>query len=298
MNKINRLEVKQLRILLALLREKNVSNVANQVGLTQQAVSDQLRKLRDIFDDRLFIRSAQGLVPTAFALGLEGQIQDILKGIETLLAPEEFNPAKVTGSYTISATDYAQKLILPQLLCDIRNKAPHLKIIIRDFEIEGLNELMINDRVNLALAFPSYVPESYPSVKLFSEHHICVASNQSHLAGRELSLSDVAQEPQIVVSVSSSNLKNSVDTWFENAGLQRNVVISVPCFSVVPGYIESTDAISFLPSKSKLNDNMVKLKIIEPPIEFDVIAAWHARSNQDKLHNWVVGLLKKQYSID
>lgn len=292
------MEVKQLRILLALLRERNVSNVANQVGLTQQAVSDQLRKLRDVFDDRLFIRSAQGLVPTAFAQNLEGPIQNILNGIETLLAPETFDPAKVTSTFTISATDYAQKLVLPELLANIRKQAPLLNIIVRDFEIEGLNELMVNDRVNLALAFPSYIPESYPYIKLFSEHHVCVASKDSHLFGRDLSLRDVAQEPQIVVSASNSNLKSSVDTWFENAGLQRNVVISVPCFSVVPGYIESTDTISFLPSKAVLSDTIVKLDIAEPPIEFDVIAAWHARSSQDKLHNWVLNLIKKQYGIN
>ena len=55
MNTINRLDLKQLRVLQALLRERNLSRVAAQMGLTQQAISEQLRKLRDTFDDRLFM---------------------------------------------------------------------------------------------------------------------------------------------------------------------------------------------------------------------------------------------------
>ena len=46
MNGINRLDIKQLRVLNALLDLKNLSQVARKMGLTQQAISEQLRKLR------------------------------------------------------------------------------------------------------------------------------------------------------------------------------------------------------------------------------------------------------------
>ena len=81
MSKINRLEIKQLRILQALLSELNVSRVANQVGLTQQAISDQLKKMRDIFDDRLFLRKSNGLVRTPMALKLGLKIDKILANV-------------------------------------------------------------------------------------------------------------------------------------------------------------------------------------------------------------------------
>ncbi len=297
MSKVSRLEVKQLRILQALIREKNVSRVASQVGLTQQAVSDHLRKLRDIFDDRLFIRSANGLVPTPVAEGLAVKIENILTDLESLLAPAIFDPAKLDLTYTISATDYAQKLVLPGFLAQIRKLAPGLKINIRDFVIDSLPELMVSNRVNLALTFPNYIPSSYPYITLFSEHHVCVASKQSPLANKKLSLADISSKPQIVVSPSSANLRSSVDTWFEEAGLKRNIVISAPCFSVVPGYIETTDAIGFLPSRALPNDKIIQLDIAEKPIEFEVVVAWHPRSSQDPLHNWIIGLFKKEYGL-
>lgn len=64
MNGINRLDIKQLRVLHALLDLKNLSQVARKMGLTQQAISEQLRKLRDLFDDRLFIRQGNSMVAT------------------------------------------------------------------------------------------------------------------------------------------------------------------------------------------------------------------------------------------
>lgn len=79
MNGMNRLDIKQLRVLQALLDLKNLSQVARKMGLTQQAISEQLRKLRDLFDDRLFIRQGNSMVATPKALAMRQPIDEILK---------------------------------------------------------------------------------------------------------------------------------------------------------------------------------------------------------------------------
>ena len=70
MNGINRLDIKQLRVLSSLLELQNLSQVARKMGLTQQAISEQLRKLRDLFEDPLFIRQGNSMVATPKAQGL------------------------------------------------------------------------------------------------------------------------------------------------------------------------------------------------------------------------------------
>ena len=79
MNGISRLDIKQLRVLSSLLELQNLSQVAKKMGLTQQAISEQLRKLRDLFDDRLFIRQGNNMVATPKAQGLKAPINNILK---------------------------------------------------------------------------------------------------------------------------------------------------------------------------------------------------------------------------
>ncbi|WP_231616972.1 LysR family transcriptional regulator [Pseudoalteromonas sp. SWXJZ10B] len=158
MSKLDRLDIKQLRIFQALIREKNASKAASKLGLTQQAVSEQLKKLRDVFDDQLFLRKTTGFVPTPYAEELSVDIDKLLNDFQALLAPKIFDPKTVNDEFVIAATDYAQQVVLPALVKVLRAQAPNLKLIIRDFEIDSLHDLMENGKVNLAIAFPDYIP--------------------------------------------------------------------------------------------------------------------------------------------
>ncbi|GEM79692.1 LysR family transcriptional regulator [Vibrio superstes] len=291
MNKLDRLDIKQLRVFQALIREENASRAASQLGLTQQAVSEHLKKLRDVFDDRLFVRKTNGFVPTPFAENLSIGVDKLLIDFNSLISASSFVPNKVKGTFVISATDYAQQIILPKLISKIRELAPELKLIVRDFEIDTLHELMESGRVNLAIAFPDYIPSSYRTLKLFEEHHLCVTSPNSSIANKAPSLAEVAHYPTIIASPSRPNFKGSIDEWFAQFGLKRNVVVSAPCFSIVPMYLDTTDSIAFLPSRAVESLNLVNIPLEQSPDGFDVIAAWHPRYNDDLLQKWVISLL-------
>lgn len=292
MSKLDKLDIKQLRVFQALIREQSASKAAAQLGLTQQAVSEQLKKLRDVFDDRLFLRKTNGFIATPFAQTLSVSVDKLLNDFNTLVSPTTFDPNTVDGTFVIAATDYAQQIVLPKLISLIRTQAPNLKVIVRDFEIDKLNELMESGQVNLAIAFPDYIPDSYPSLTLFEEHHVCVASPNATILKGVPTLVDVAKYPSIIASPSRPNFRGSVDDWFKSFGLKRNVVVSAPCFSVVPLYLETTDSIAFLPSRAIRGLNLVEIKLEHKPETFDVIAAWHPRYHEDALQRWVILLLK------
>lgn len=295
MNKLDRLDIKQLRVFQALIREQSASKAANQLGLTQQAVSEQLKKLREVFDDKLFLRKTNGFVPTPFAVELSVEIDKLLSDFQSLLAPKIFDPKFVQGTYVIAATDYAQQVVLPTLISTLRLESPNLKIIIRDFEIDKLHDLMENGSVNLAIAFPDYIPNSYPMIKLFEEYHVCVTSNHSTIAKVNTSLAEVAAYPCIIASPSRPNFKDSIDEWFKQFGLERNVVVSAPCFSVVPLYLQATDTIAFLPSRAIQGLGLIEVVLDKKPKPFDIIAAWHPRYNDDALQKWIVSKLETAY---
>lgn len=291
LSELDRLDIKQLRIFQAIIREKSASKAASQLGLTQQAVSEQLKKLRDVFEDRLFLRKANGFIPTPRAEVLSVEIERVLKDFQALLTPNVFNPATITSTFVIAATDYAQQVVLPELIAKLRQEAPHLKLIVRDFEIDKLHELMESGKVNLAIAFPDYIPNNYPIINLFQEHHVCVASQQSTISNNTTSLAEIANYPSIIASPSRPNFKGSIDDWFHKFGLKRNVVISAPCFSIVPMYLDTTDTVAFLPSRAIKGLGLKEIHLEHLPEPFDVIAAWHPRYNEDALHKWVISKL-------
>lgn len=295
LSKLHRLDIKQLRVFQALIREQNASKAASQLGLTQQAVSEQLKKLRDVFDDRLFLRKTNGFIPTPFAESLSHDIDRVLRDFQQLLSPKVFDPKTAQGMYVIAATDYAQQVVLPNFIAILRERSPNLKIIIRDFEIDKLHELMESGKVNLAIAFPDYIPDSYPTIKLFEEYHVCVTSSHSTISKVNTSLAEVAAHPNIIASPSRPNFKGSIDDWFKQFGLVRNVMISAPCFSIVPMYLETTDSIAFLPAKAIAGLDLAIIELAQSPEPFDVIAAWHPRYSDDALQKWVVEKLKEGY---
>jgi len=297
MSKINRLELRQLRTFQALLRERSVSRVATEVGLTQQAVSDQLKKLRDLFDDSLFVRKTNGLVPTPLAKSLEDRVNVILKETEGLLTPDLFEPAKATSTYIIAATDYAQLVVLPWLLSTLRKKTPGVKIIVRDLDEDDLHELMLAGRIDLAISLPDSIPSSYRSVPLFSERHVCVTSRKSTLPNRKMTLQELAVIPQIVATSSRANYRGSIETLFKEAGLTPNVAIAAPCFTVIPSFLEKTDTIAFLPSRIVKKSDLRTIKHDDCLMSFDIVASWHIRSANDPLHQWIVELLSKMYGV-
>ncbi|WP_192022053.1 LysR family transcriptional regulator [Shewanella sp. WPAGA9] len=291
MSKLDRLDIKQLRVFQALIREENASKAAHQLGLTQQAVSEHLKKLRDVFDDRLFVRKTNGFVPTPFAQTLSVGVDKLLVDFNSLIATTSFEPSTVKGTFVIAATDYAQQVVLPKLIAKLRRESPYLKVIVRDFEIDKLHDWMESGKVNLAIAFPDYIPDSYPVVRLFKESHVCVASSHAAITQSQPTLAEVASYPTIIASPSRPNFKGSIDTWFAQFGLKRNVVISAPCFSIVPMYLNTTDSIAFLPSRAINSLDLVEIPLTETPESFDVIAAWHPRYNEDPLQKWVASLL-------
>lgn len=291
MSQLDRLDIKQLRVFQALIREENASKAANQLGLTQQAVSEHLKKLRAVFEDRLFLRKTNGFIPTPFAKELSVRVDKLLIDFQGILSPAIFDPKTVQGTFVIAATDYAQQVVLPTLIAKIRQQSPHLKLVIRDFEIDKLHDLMESGKVHLAVAFPDYIPDSYPLVTLFEEHHVCVTSPHSSITQGPYSLKDIAGYPSIIASPSRPNFKGSIDDWFAQFGLKRNIVISAPCFSIVPMYLETTDSLAFLPSRALKGLDLVEIPLEHTPDTFDVIAAWHPRYNEDALQKWVVSML-------
>jgi DNA-binding transcriptional LysR family regulator len=113
---IRSLDVGMLRTFDALMREKNVSRAAARLFLSQPAVSASLNRLREVFGDPLFTRTAHGVLPTERALALAPQVQKVLADLAALLEAERpFDPARQQRIFRIAGSDHASRMLLPAL---------------------------------------------------------------------------------------------------------------------------------------------------------------------------------------
>ena len=125
---LGRLDMNLLVALEALLEERNVSRAAERLYITQSAMSKTLGRLRELFDDPLFIRKAGGMVPTPRALQLAGHLPALLQAVQAMIRPVEFDPLTYDGEFELMVQGHMGVWILPLLLQRLRQSAPHVRL--------------------------------------------------------------------------------------------------------------------------------------------------------------------------
>ena len=121
-----------------LLEERNVSRAAERLALTQPTVSGMLARLRDLFDDELFVRTQHGMVPTPRAESLAPALEQLLADAGNLVAPEVFDPQHAQLDFRISVNDYMQSTVVVPFVRRLRQEAPMVRLAVRNLEVANL----------------------------------------------------------------------------------------------------------------------------------------------------------------
>ncbi|MBQ4846192.1 LysR family transcriptional regulator [Pseudoalteromonas sp. MMG005] len=289
---LEKLDVRQMRLLLLLLDKKSISRVAESLNVSQQAVSIQLKILRDIFQDTLFVRHGHGVAPTPKAIKLGLMLKDIVKALEDSVQPEEFNAKNINKTIVISATDYAQQVITTALFSHIRRVAPGIKLIITELEIETLTQSLTAGDVDLAITIPEFLSDNLPCETLFNEQYKLVSS----AANAPIALAhitDLNQYEHVIVSPSRPNLRGSSTDWFKRHHVNRNIVASIPSFTMLCEYVYKSDVIAFIPSRMLPDSRLRAIKLTQYPPGFDAVVAWHPKVTHDPLYKWLITQIKQ-----
>src|SRR5690348_16868634 len=106
-NKLRRLDGGLLLVFRELLRTGRASQAAARLGLSQPAISHALGRLRDLFDDPLFVRRPHGFEPTRRALDLGPQIERLIGLADAALSPDaRFDPAHSRRVFRFGAPEF------------------------------------------------------------------------------------------------------------------------------------------------------------------------------------------------
>ncbi|MED5440352.1 MAG: LysR family transcriptional regulator, partial [Pseudomonadota bacterium] len=122
---LDRIDLNLLVYLDVLLREGSVTKAAQQLGITQPAMSNGLRRLRDLFGDPLLVRTSDGMTATERAQELQPVIRKALGELQMALQPQEEFDARISHRvFRIMVSDYAESTLVPELVKRLRTDAP------------------------------------------------------------------------------------------------------------------------------------------------------------------------------
>lgn len=294
MSDIIKIDARLLLAFAAIFEVRNVSRAAERLNITQQGLSGVLVRLRDLFNDPLFIREAHGVVPTPRAEAIYPKVRTAIEAMQDVVEAEGFNPSETTSVFRIAAADYALATVLPPLIQELRTLAPKLKLAVEPLKIEALPVQMRNGQIDLALTVPEFVPENLHTMPLFSDRYLCAFREEHPLAGAEMSLASFCNADHLLVSPNRGEFRGTTDDALERVGRSRNVGLVVPSFLIAVMLLENNDLIAVLPERL-LRTRRSRLHLVEPPLDiapFDIVCAWPERLTTDPLNVWFRELLR------
>ncbi|MBV8620511.1 MAG: LysR family transcriptional regulator [Curvibacter sp.] len=287
-----------LKVFEALMTEGNVTRAAHKLSLTQPTVSNSLRRLRETFDDRLFVRYGAGVRPTRRAVELWGALSRSLHTIRGALEGESFDPSISDGKFRVTMTDYVASIVAPRLLQRLAEAAPGMQCHTLPGTVVDFCPSLAEGKADFAVgAYNDDVqrPGFLRSRRLWSVDFACFMRRGHPLAtDRRMTLKKFLAARHVDVSLTAEH-GGVYDRLLRSRGLQRNLVATVSHYSAAYEVVRRSDLIAILPWSQGLEvvrmDGLIRVAppVVAPPRTIELF--WHERLESSALHQWLIDLL-------
>ena len=300
MKSLQTLDLNLLKAFSVLMEERNVSKAAEHLAITQPAMSGVLARLRDSFDDPLFVRVQRGVVPTNRALELAPQVKKVLNEVEQLLQPPQFDPTKAELTVRIACTDYAMRAVIVPFLRLLKIQAPKIKVAVLAINESIVQNQLEQRQIDFSLVTPDFQAPDIHAQNLYDERYICAVRHNHPIAQQtELTLEQFCQLEQALISYHGCSFSGVTDKALQAMGLQRNVSLSVQNFIILPELLEQSDLLAVVPER--LITHLDNLKRFKPPLKiqgFTKTLIWHERTHKDPAYRWIRELIEKACLVE
>jgi DNA-binding transcriptional LysR family regulator len=305
MNKLNfrTLDLNLLRVFDAVMAERNLTKAAQRLAMTQPAVSNAMRRLREALGDELVKRAGYGVEPTAKALQLWPAIRESLLQIRNTLSPNLFDPALAEDNFVLAMADATATELMPGLIHSLNTQAPHVGIRVLPLTTRDPKELLRSRHIDLAIGhFPGVMAElsashlqdnkaQFMSERLYDGQYVVVMRKSHPLAQKEhLLLDDFCQARHLLVSFSGRPY-GFVDEALAAVGRSRQVVMTVNQFFTAGRAVASADLLTVLPQNfvqaTGVGDAVTTRDLPLQVPEVHVHALWHHELDADPAQRWL-----------
>ncbi|MBC54924.1 MAG: LysR family transcriptional regulator [Gammaproteobacteria bacterium] len=267
--------------------ERNLTQAAKSLAITQPAVSNALSRLRRVFNDELFVRTSKGMLPTPVADGIAQNVSAALGLLNaSVLEREEFSPDSADRTYHFSMTDLAEAVILPRLFPFFEINAPHLVLQSYYTKRHELVRHLSRGELDFAIDVPLIEDTQVSHQSLISDHYVCAMRPGHPLADQELTLEAYLNLRHIHVSSRRKGL-GQVDMALLKHHAERRIQLRVQHYRVAAEVVSGTDQVLTVPRflASQYNLTLRPLPFDVPPLDLHLY--WHRQSDSDPSHRWL-----------
>ncbi|GEM77342.1 LysR family transcriptional regulator [Vibrio sagamiensis] len=304
--KLARLDLNLLVCFKVLLEELNVTRAAHRLCLSQSTVSKSLAKLRQQFNDPLFIRHSHGLTPTPRALFLKPKLEQLINQLEVLVQPEEFTPHNSEYHFHIATVESAYPLILPHFLPVIFQQAPRVTISTHSWS-EQTFKLLQRGAIDLGITgrdidindakLTMLPPDDVFEQEIYRDHQMCILRKNHPILQKKWNLDAYLSLRHVQVRC-DGNDRWLLDYRLADIGKERDIAVTVPDFNSAASLCTYTDFIFTAPSHFiKLAAAQLDMAFVPLPLEFPPMAYslfWHKDRKNDSALTWLRNMITQK----
>lgn len=291
---VSDVDLNLLHVLRALLEERSATRAAERLHVTQSAVSNSLRRARELFRDALVVRTGRGFTPTPRAAALLPELQGILDGAKRLIEGEQaFAPELSERRFTIACTDVTCAILMPRLTAAFEKRLPRAQLCVKT--VEDLNATgYAGSNVDLFVGVARSLPAGCQTEVLFEDPTVLVVRNGHPMARRRMSIKDYTRWRHLEVDMDTYR-DDSVDQQLAAYGISRRIAMTVPYFTAVPAIVAATNLVATTTLAIAKTFGHFRLRVLKPPFELPSVVlryVWHRRVAEDSGVTFLRGLIR------
>ncbi len=276
----------------AIYRERSVTKVAVLLNLTQPAVSNALSRLRQTFDDPLFVRTPNGMAPTPVADSVVGDVREALALLgRSVGVNARFDPSTSEKVFCLGMNDLAESLLLPRLHAVVNTNAPKVSITSYYVAREAATDDLKAGTIDLLLDAPLVNAKELNQERLGELPYVVAMRPEHPLAKGELKVDDYLAGEHIHVS-SRRKGRGQMDIALHALGYRRRVAMRVQNYLVAARITAETDLIWTVPKvlADTLSLHTVALPFAVDPLEWNLY--WSKSAENDPANQWMRDVFK------
>ena len=290
---LEKIDLHLIRVLHTVIAERSVSRAAVRLGMHQPAVSNALKRLRDLSGDPILVRSGNGMQPTDTALRMLEPSAEILRAAESLFTQARaFDPRMTTRTFRIAASDYLDPLFLPQLVAYLRTHAPFcsVELMALSHDVDYSGQLAHGD-VDVVIGNWPQPPVELRMAHLFSDDTVCLVSSNHPAVAHGWDAQQWLNAQHIAPTPTHPGAKGVIDVALSAQGLRRNIAVRCAHFSLMPQMV-ATSALVLTTGRQfcERYAKQMSLVILPPPIDLPRMSyyqLWHDRTHRSSAGAWL-----------
>ena len=294
------LDLNLLRVFDAVMAEGNITRAADRLAMTQPAVSNALKRLKESLGEELVTRMPSGVKPTAFAEVLWPLVRDALGHLQQALEPALHDPLAHPRVFRLAMVDAVAALLMPPLMASFQASGAQAQIEVHPLVNRDPRDLLSRGEVDFALG---HFPEAVAALvaqgnqspvrhhRLSENRFVCAMRRDHPLAQAPLTLDAFCAANHVLVSF-SGRAHGFVDQALGSLNRTRRIVLTVNQFFTAALTVTGTDLLTVLPdgflAVTGLEDRLVTRELPLSPGGVFVDALWHLRNDRSSAHQWLL----------